>query len=195
MADFENTHVVKRERANNGALRTAVQPKLDVLKQQHKRVGPPMRFDERTFQSVLELVAMGGMISQICDGKPPFPTYASWYRWLAGSPELRDRYARARHLAVERYADEIILIADGKLPVGDIDEPTNPQRDRLRIDARRWVMGKLNPAFWGDKTAPPAPPDEADERTIIDVRSLDPATRKALKATLLAIEEAERNGQ
>jgi hypothetical protein len=98
-------------------------------------------------------------------------------------------------MLVERYADEIVMIADGELPLTDTDEPMNPQRDRLRIDARRWVMGKLNPAFWGEKTTPPAPPDEADERTIIDVRSLDPATRKALKATLLAIEEAERNGE
>lgn len=57
-------------------------------------------------------------------------------------------------------------------------------------------MGKLNPAFWGDRDKPALPPpDDADEqRTIIDVRSLDPATRRALKATLLAIEEAERNG-
>jgi hypothetical protein len=108
---------------------------------------------------------------------------------------LREKYARAKHILVERYAEEIILISDGKMPLVSADEPPNPQRDRLRIDARRWVMGKLNPAFWGEKTAPPAPPDEADERTIIDVRSLDPATRKALKATLLAIEEAERNGE
>jgi hypothetical protein len=182
------------ERYNNGAMRTAVQPNTALLKEQQRRAGPPVRYNEAVFSSILELVAKGGNISKICDGRPPFPDYSNWYRWLAASAELRQRYAQARHMLVERYADEIVMIADGELPLTDTDEPPNPQRDRLRIDARRWVMGKLNPAFWGDKTAPPAPPDEADERTIIDVRSLDPATRKALKATLLAIEEAERNG-
>jgi hypothetical protein len=187
---------VKRERYNNGAERSAVYANTDVLKLEQKRLGPPMQYNEKVFNSILEQVSKGGKISVICDGTPPYPSYRSWFRWLVGSPELRQRYAQARHMLVERYADEIVMIADGELPLTDTDEPPNPQRDRLRIDARRWVMGKLNPAFWGDRDKPALPPpDDADEqRTIIDVRSLDPATRRALKATLLAIEEAERNG-
>jgi hypothetical protein len=185
----------KRERYNNGAMRRLVQPRLDVLKNEHKRRGPPVRFDERIFDSILEQVAKGAMVSKLCNGKPPYPDYSSWYRWLAGSAELRQRYAIARHMLTERYADEIVMIADGRLPMGeDAAEPPSSQRDRLRIDARRWVMGKLNPAFWGDR-APPAAvtEDPAETPMVIDVRSMDPASRKALKEVLLALEEKERN--
>jgi hypothetical protein len=185
----------KQRRAANGAERRAVYPNTALLKAQQKPLGRPSTYNEATANIVLDLIAKGGQVIEICDGKPPFPSFHTWFNWLGARPDLREKYARAKHILVERYAEEIILISDGKMPLVSADEPPNPQRDRLRIDARRWVMGKLNPAFWGDKVAPPAPPDEADERTIIDVRSLDPATRKALKATLLAIEEAERNGQ
>jgi len=185
----------KRERYNNGAERRAVYANADVLKAQHKRAGPPMQYNEKIFSAILTQVAEGGRISSICNGTPPYPSYPSWFRWLAGSADLRYRYAQARHMLVERYADEIVMIADGKLPMDeDAAEPSSPQRDRLRIDARRWVMGKLNPAFWGDR-APPAAvtEDPAETPMVIDVRSMDPASRKALKEVLLALEEKERN--
>ena len=58
--------------------------------------------------------------------------------------------------------DEIIEIADDDqndyieqtLPSGDIIEKVNSehiQRSRLRVDARKWVLSKMNPKKYGEK--------------------------------------------
>jgi hypothetical protein len=45
-------------------------------------------------------------------------------------------------------ADEIVSIADG--PDGE-DSPVATARDRLRVDARKWVAAKLLPKKYGDR--------------------------------------------
>lgn len=40
-------------------------------------------------------------------------------------------------------ADEVVEIADNKLG--------HPSRDRLRFDARRWLLSKALPKIYGDK--------------------------------------------
>jgi hypothetical protein len=46
-------------------------------------------------------------------------------------------------MLVERWADEIIEIAD--------DETIEPNSRRLRVDTRKWLMSKLAPHRYGDK--------------------------------------------
>ena len=53
------------------------------------------------------------------------------------------QYAHAMEQRGVFYADECIEIAD--------DVTGDPQRDRLRIDARKWYASKLNPKVLGDK--------------------------------------------
>jgi hypothetical protein len=43
----------------------------------------------------------------------------------------------------DKVAEDIIDISDDKL--GD------PQRDRLRVDARKWLLSKMLPKKYGDK--------------------------------------------
>src|SRR5690606_20725933 len=54
-----------------------------------------------------------------------------------------EQYARARNIGYEVMADEIIEIADG----GSDDW----QRDRLRVDARKWLLAKALPKRFGDR--------------------------------------------
>jgi hypothetical protein len=83
-------------------------------------------------------------------------------RWLNKHAEFRDQYARAREMQAEHFADEILEIADdgsndwierenaaGRV-VAAIDHE-HIQRSRLRVDARRWLMGKMAPKKYGDK--------------------------------------------
>lgn len=59
-----------------------------------------------------------------------------------------EQYTRAREAQAEFYADQIVDIADGVLPArGDVDV----QRDRLRVESRKWVAAKLLPKKYGDK--------------------------------------------
>lgn len=63
-------------------------------------------------------------------------------RWLMGNEAFRAQYAYAREEQADTYADEIVRIADS--------EPDS-NRARVRIDARKWVAGKLRPKVYGDK--------------------------------------------
>jgi hypothetical protein len=68
------------------------------------------------------------------------------FRWLANedNAEFRDQYARAREAQADKYADELVDIADeGKSEDANII--------RLRMDARKWAASKLAPKKYGER--------------------------------------------
>lgn len=79
--------------------------------------------------------------------------------WVIDDREgFSPRYARAREMQVEHWADEILEIADdgtGDAWVGDDGRPVvnhdHIKRSALRVDARKWLMSKLVPKRYGDK--------------------------------------------
>ncbi len=56
-------------------------------------------------------------------------------------PEFLEQYARVSELQTDIFIDEIIDIADGT--------ENDVQRDRLRIDSRKWIASKLKPKKYG----------------------------------------------
>lgn len=80
---------------------------------------------------------------------------SEFYRELEDSEELRDTYTRAREIRADKIFEEILEIADSQ---GE-DVGTNPitgeeqinhnviQRNRLQIDARKWVLGKMSQKY------------------------------------------------
>lgn len=76
--------------------------------------------------------------------------------WLAGYP---DQYARAREAQADKFAEEIIQIADDGQNDTYLTEDgpaTNHDviaRSRLRVDARKWLASKMAPKKYGDKVA------------------------------------------
>ena len=56
-------------------------------------------------------------------------------------------YACACEDRADKMADEILSIADN----GKTDDNVIVQRDRLRIDSRKWLLAKLHPKKYGDK--------------------------------------------
>ena len=101
-------------------------------------------------------IADGESTRSICedDWLPSWPTVN---KRLASDPEFASRYARAREDQADKIFDEILAIADDR---GDdwIETPDGPklnsehvQRSRLRIDARKWMAGKLRPKVYGEK--------------------------------------------
>ncbi len=70
------------------------------------------------------------------------PSTATVFRWLAGRPDFRERYAHAREAQADALADDILAIAD---------DDGDPKDKRVRIDARKWLAGKLKPAVYGDR--------------------------------------------
>lgn len=92
---------------------------------------------------VLERLACGESLVAICrdEGMPGLSTV---YRWLDEDEAFRDRYARARETQADTLFNEVLTIAD-EARADDVAAA------RLRIDARKWMAGKLRPKVYGDK--------------------------------------------
>ena len=129
----------------------------------------PHAYDMSIADEVLDGIAAGGSLREVC-GKPGLPSVTTFMRWLADerNENLRERYARARELQAEYMAEDILAIADEKCIMVRADkhgsqdddgqgntevvfDSTAVQRNRLRVDARKWLLSKLAPKKYGDK--------------------------------------------
>lgn len=72
---------------------------------------------------------------------------SAWDRWVQKSAERAERYSRAREAGADSLADDTLAIADEA-------SPEQAQIAKLRIEARRWLAGKINPAAYGEKQGP-----------------------------------------
>jgi hypothetical protein len=86
------------------------------------------------------------------------PSTSTFYQWLDNNSDKAKQYARATEVRADVIFDDILSIADendNDTYVNDngIEVVNNDviQRSRLRIDARKWVLSKLNPKKFGDK--------------------------------------------
>jgi transposase len=72
---------------------------------------------------------------------------------LNSTPEWSDAYARAREDGLDTRAEELEMLASEPLPstaTGGIDSAAVAQL-RLRIDARKWILGKMLAYKYGEK--------------------------------------------
>lgn len=115
---------------------------------------------EKLCTQVFERIATGDKgLRAICEELKLRP--GTLLEWLDKSPELAERYARAKRLQAELLAAEIVAISDEAeveaVYMGEkmkLDLSSNAiARNRLRIDARKWVAAKLLPKVYGDKLA------------------------------------------
>ena len=117
----------------------------------------PSSYTQKIADEICERLANGESLRKICL-TPDMPDKATVFRWLANDPKFRDQYAHARETQADVLADEIIDIADGKRAEYEGGE-ADVQRDRLAMDARKWVAAKLKPKVYGDKTLLGSDPD------------------------------------
>lgn len=106
-------------------------------------------------------MAEGETLSSVCRD-PNLPHKSTVLRWAVENAAWRDRYAKARELMHDEWADQIITISDDGttdyvLKTGRngheymaVDQD-HIQRSRLRVDSRKWLLSKLRPGEYGDK--------------------------------------------
>lgn len=104
--------------------------------------GRPSTYTDEMGDRICDLLTEGKSLRKICMGDD-FPHASTVYVWLDRFPSFADKYVRAREAATEDMLEDILEIADEK----GID----PQEKRVRIDTRKWVMGRLKPKKYGDK--------------------------------------------
>ncbi len=131
--------------------------------------GRPSKFSEELSEAILsEIATTTKGLEEICEGDG-FPNPSTVYRWIASNEEFCKKYARAKELQTEVMEAEMLEIADDgrndwmTRKLGDeVTEVQNHEainRSRLRIETRKWLMGKLKPKKYGEKLAIGGDPD------------------------------------
>ncbi len=128
----------------------------------YSRMGGISSFTEPIAEEILDKLTLGWPLRRICsqDGMPAASTVVGWTEKY---DDFRERYARARTLGLDALAEEIIDISDD----GSADMMTRYREDgseyqavdaehinrsRLRVDARKWLLSKMRPDKYGDRT-------------------------------------------
>ena len=150
----------------------AVRPKAKPPNKSKRAAHRPTKFSAELGEEICELVASGWLMKHAARnfGIPP----ETVCRWVVRHEAFREAYAVARTQRSEFWGEEIIEIADDATRDYTTDEHgncvfnvENVHRARLRIDARRWQMVRLDPRLWGDRQlidlrklqeSPPGPP-------------------------------------
>jgi hypothetical protein len=139
------------------------------------------------FAAVCKRITEGEALSKVLlsEGMPSRPKF---YEWIESSDENINKYARATELRAERIFDEMFDIADSKQ--NDVVENEDGStyvnhdvinRDRLRIDTRKWALCHMNPKKYGDKISTEHSGEIKTNPTInliIDGNKIDVSTNK-----------------
>jgi hypothetical protein len=127
-----------------------------------KKMGRPTKLTEAVRAEILDRIAMGETLREICRDAH-MPNRLAVFRRVRDDIEFRDQYVRAKEFQLEVMEDDLIDIADngtndwierrkqnGEV-IGYIVNGEHIQRSRTRIDARKWVMSKRLPKKYGDR--------------------------------------------
>ena len=113
---------------------------------------------------ILDRITKGESLRSILPAKGRneyLPERTTFIAWLSDDKELSNQYARACEIRADMIFDEIFEMADDSTndfmlkKIGNEDvEIENKEaiaRSRLRIDARKWALSKMNPKKYGEK--------------------------------------------
>ncbi|QIG76701.1 terminase small subunit protein [Rhizobium phage RHph_I1_23] len=117
-------------------------------------------YTDEMADKICERIADGESLKSICE-EDGMPSKATVFKWLGQNASFVDKYARAREAQADALFDEILSIADdgrndwmerrGEEDTGWVANGENIRRAQLRIDARKWMAGKLRPKKYGEK--------------------------------------------
>lgn len=129
-----------------------------------KKVGRPSDYSREKATAICDQIEDGRSLRAICQTEG-MPAKSTVLLWLALHPEFSAQYARAREAQADKYAEEILEIADdaSRDYIETEDGPKlnseHVQRSRLRVDSRKWLASKLAPKKYGEKLELAGDPD------------------------------------
>ena len=112
--------------------------------------------------SICERIAGGESLRQIC-GDGDVPSASTVFVWLSQDEAFSEQYARAREAQADALFDDILSIADDGTNdwmerknadgenIGWQENGEALRRSQLRVEARKWMAGKLKPKKYGDR--------------------------------------------
>jgi hypothetical protein len=117
-------------------------------------------YSEDLVEKICARLEKGESLRSICRD-PQMPSRTTFENWISNKPEFAKRYYESRNIGLDMLADEVLEIADD----GSNDymkEQTSDgadlyrlngehiNRSRLRVDTRKWYLGKLAPKRYGE---------------------------------------------
>lgn len=154
------------------AEKRAKQKKETLIRRREKNKlpqGRPKSYSEQVGRHICNEIAKGRSLKKICTKDNNMPTEPTVYSWLQRKNKyfvesFFNSYREAKDMQAERFAEEIIEIADDG--ENDTYEKLNPKtgkvetyvdhdhirRSDLRLKARMWATSKLLPKKFGDLT-------------------------------------------
>lgn len=135
----------------------------------------PHKYNRALAERLCERLRKGGTLRKCCEDEG-MPEPCTVLRWVNEDVDgFAQRYLEAREIGYMLLADEIIDIADTQ-ELGE--ETTTNEKDgttvktgdmiqhrKLRVDTRKWLLGKVLPKIYGPKLPPL--PETKDGNTII----------------------------
>lgn len=117
-------------------------------------------YTEEIALRICERLADGESLKAMCEDED-MPSKSTVFKWLSENPTFSDMYARAREAQADALFDDVLSIADDgrndwmQRNFGEetrwVENGEALRRSQLRIDARKWMAGKLRPKKYGDK--------------------------------------------
>jgi len=161
------------------------------------KTGRPKEFNDTIKQELLERMANGQNLKDICRLNH-MPSPVTVYAELEKDRVFSNLFTRARLSMADSLFDECLSIADDdsndlvKLKDGTtIVNHARIQRDKLKVDTRLRIAGKLNPKRYSDKLIDSAANVTVNHNNLtINARDMSPDSRDKLRKLLL---EAKSN--
>lgn len=112
---------------------------------------------ENVFNEICDEIETGSSLRAALR-KEKRPSSKTFFEWIKSDSEKEKQYARATEKRADTIFEDILNIADDNSSDVFYDDDGNErvnndviQRARLRVDARKWMLGKMNPKKYGDK--------------------------------------------
>ena len=113
---------------------------------------------EKIFDDICLRIENGESLRSVLRSED-MPSSRTFFKWLANDDIKVKQYATSTSVRADEMFEEMIDIADS---VGD-DMMTLPdgrevvnnkviQRDKLRVDTRKWALSKMNPKKYSEKS-------------------------------------------
>lgn len=120
-------------------IKTAAEITEDIIEK--KRGAPELPLTDEVAADICSWIASGKSLRAYCI-RPETPGLTTVFKWLSKYPAFANQYTLAREAQADAYADEIADIADNE---------ADPNKARVRIDARKWAAGKMRPKKYGER--------------------------------------------
>ena len=118
-----------------------------------KKTGRPAMYSPELADEILRRLEESESMVKICNSAG-MPSRTTVFKWIETDKSFADKYARAKDVGLEMMAEEMLKIADD--PVGSTDTGATDsgavQKQRLQVDTRKWLLSKLAPKKYGERT-------------------------------------------